>query len=97
MYEILESIIPANVSTATLYGTSDTVQMPMEVVEMAGKIQRMIEVIVAERSKGNEMLAKAVKTKLILKGINPALYSDQSEDDPTIIKKLENMLHDLKR
>jgi len=63
---------------------------------MAGIIKRMIEVIVAERSKGNEMLAKAVKTKLVLKGINPAHYSDQSDDDPAIIKKLENMLQDLK-
>jgi hypothetical protein len=70
--------------------------MPKEVVEMAGIIKRMIEVIVAERSKGNEMLAKAVKTKLVLKGINPAHYSDQSDDDPAIIKKLENMLQDLK-
>lgn len=97
MHEILESIIPGNVSTATLYGTTDTVQMPKEAVEMAGKIKWMIKEIVAERSKGNEMLAKAVKTKLILKGINPAHYSDQSEDDPTIIGKLENMLRDLKR
>jgi hypothetical protein len=70
--------------------------MPKEVVEMAGIIKRMIEVIVAERSKGNEMLAKVIRTKLILKGINPAHYSDQSDDDPAIIKKLENMLQDLK-
>ena len=96
MHESLESIIPGNVSTAILYGTTDSVQMPKEVVEMAGKIKRMIEVIVAERSKGNEMLAKAVKTKLILKGINPAHYSDLSDDDPAIIKKLENMLQDLR-
>lgn len=63
---------------------------------MAGKIKLMIEVIVTERSKGNEILAKAVKTKLILKGINPAHYSAQSDDDPEILKKLENMLQDLK-
>ncbi len=63
---------------------------------MAGKIKQLIEGIIAERSKGNEMLAKVVKTKLILKGINPAHYSDQSEDDPAIIKKLENMRQNLK-
>lgn len=62
---------------------------------MAGKIKRMIEGILAERSKGNEMLTRVMKTKLILKGINPAKYSDHSEDDPTIIKKLENMMRDL--
>lgn len=58
---------------------------------MAGKIKQLIEGILAERSKGNEMLAKVVKTKLILKGINPDHYSDQSADDPAIISKLENM------
>ena len=63
---------------------------------MAGKIKQLIEGIIAERSKGNEMLAKVVKTKLILKGINPAHYSDQSDDDPAIIKKLENMQQNLK-
>jgi len=83
-------------STATLYGTTDSVAMPKEVVEMAGKIKQLIEGIIAERSKGNEMLSKVVKTKLILKGINPAHYSDQSDDDPAIIKKLENMQQNLK-
>ena len=62
---------------------------------MAGKIKRMIERILAERSKGNEMLARVIKTKLMLKGINPANYSDHSDDDPTIIRKLENMMRDL--
>jgi len=71
--------------------------MPQEVFEMAGQIKRMIEEILAQRSKGNEMLAKTIKTKLILKGINPAHYSDQSDDDPTVIKKLENMLQNLQR
>jgi len=91
-----ESIIPGNVSTSTLYGTTDSVHMPKEVVEMAGKIKQLIEGIIAERSKGNEMLAKVVKTKLILKGINPAHYSDQSDDDPAIINKLKNMQQNLR-
>jgi hypothetical protein len=80
---------------ATLYGTKDSVHLPKEVLEMAGKIKRLIERILAERSKGNEILAKAIKTKLILKGINPELYTDQSDDEQKIIKKLENMLQDM--
>jgi len=59
---------------------------------MAGKIKRMIEEILAERSKGSEMLAKVVRTKLILKGIDPAKFSDLSDDDPKIIKKLKKMM-----
>lgn len=63
---------------------------------MPGQIKQLIEEIIAERSKGNEMLAKVVKTKLILKGINPAHFTNQTDDDPALIKKLENMLQNLK-
>jgi hypothetical protein len=59
---------------------------------MAGKIQRMIEKIITERSNGNEALAVVVRTKLILKGIQPGRYTDQSDDDPKILRKLEKML-----
>ena len=62
---------------------------------MAGKIKRMIERIFAERSKGDELLARVITTKLILKGIDPAKFSDKSDDDPQIIEKLEKMLRDL--
>ncbi len=58
---------------------------------MAGRIKQMIEEILAERSKGNEMLARVIRTKLILKGISPEKYTDQSDDDPKIIRKLKKM------
>jgi hypothetical protein len=89
--------MPRVVWAATLSGTKDSDSIPREVFEMAGKIKRLIEGILAERAKGNELLAKVIRTKLILKGINPAHYSDQSDDDPAILKKLENMLQDLHR
>ncbi len=59
---------------------------------MAGKIKRMIEDILAERSKGNEMVEKIIRTKLILKGVDPAKYTESSADDPAIIEKLEKMM-----
>jgi len=59
---------------------------------MSGKIKRMIEEILAERSKGNEMVEKIVRTKLLLKGIDPAKYTDSSDDDPAVIEKLEKMM-----
>jgi len=68
-----------------------------EVSEMPGKIKLMIEKILSERSKGNEMLEKIIRTKLILKGIDPARYTDSSDDDPVIIGKLEKMMQDLPR
>lgn len=62
---------------------------------MAGKIKYMIDDIIARRAKGNEILVKVMRTKLVLKGINPDKYTIKSEDDQAIIGKLEKMLQDL--
>ncbi len=63
---------------------------------MAGKIRQMIDSIITQRAKDNPMLERVIKTKLILKGINPNKYTLQSEDDPVVIGKLEKMIADLK-
>lgn len=48
----------------------------------------MIQKIVAEKSKGNQVIASSVKTKIILKGIAIDKYTPTSPDDPAVIKKL---------
>jgi hypothetical protein len=63
---------------------------------MAGKIKQMIDTIISQRSKDNPMLAGVIKTKLMLKGIDPAKYTAQSDDDPAIIAKLEAVVKELK-
>ena len=63
---------------------------------MAGKIKQMIDTIISQRSKDNPMLAGVIKTKLMLKGIDPAKYTAQSDDDPTIIAKLAAVVKELK-
>ncbi|MHC1697251.1 MAG: hypothetical protein AB9919_04120 [Geobacteraceae bacterium] len=63
---------------------------------MAGKIRQMIDSIINQRAKDNPMLERVIKTKLILKGINPNKYTLQSEDDPVVLGKLEKMIADLK-
>jgi hypothetical protein len=63
---------------------------------MAGKIRQMIDSIIDQRAKDNPMLERVIKTKLILKGINPNKYTLQSEDDPLILGKLEKMIAELK-
>ncbi|MDM8535934.1 hypothetical protein QUF70_04200 [Desulfobacterales bacterium HSG17] len=62
---------------------------------MSGKIKEMIDSILSTRSKGNPVVAKALETKFILKGINPNEYSSASEDDPDVIQKLENLAKQL--
>jgi len=63
---------------------------------MAGKIRQMIDSIITQRAKDNPMLERVIKTKLILKGINPNKYTLQSDDDPGVLAKLEKMIADLK-
>lgn len=58
---------------------------------MSGEIKRMIDAIVSSRSKGNPTIAKAVETKLILKGIDPQNYTSASPDNPAVISKLKEM------
>jgi len=63
---------------------------------MAGKIKLMIDSIIEQRAKDNPMLERVIKTKLILKGINPTKYTLQSDDDPVVLGKLEKMIRELK-
>lgn len=63
---------------------------------MAGKIKRMIDSVIAQRAGGNPMLEKILKTKMILKGVNPDKYTLESDDDPVMMEKLERMLRELK-
>lgn len=63
---------------------------------MAGKIKKMIDSIIEQRTKNNPMMAGVIKTKLALKGIDPAKFTLQSDDDPVIIGKLEAFLKEMK-
>lgn len=51
----------------------------------------MIDRIVSEKSKGNDVIAGSVRTKMILKGIGVDKFTDSSADDPEIIKALGNI------
>jgi len=63
---------------------------------MAGRIRRMIDSVIQQRAVGNPMLEKIIKTKMILKGVNPNKYTLESDDDPIVLEKLERMLKELK-
>ena len=63
---------------------------------MAGQIKKLIDNIVEQRSQGNKVLQGVVKMKLILKGIDPKNYTEASPDDPEVLGKLLELMHDLK-
>jgi hypothetical protein len=58
---------------------------------MAGKIKRQIDAIVIAVAKNNQTLINITKTKLVLKGLNPDKYNDQSPDDPNVLEKLKQV------
>jgi hypothetical protein len=58
---------------------------------VAGQIRKMIDMIVQERAKGNPLIERTTRTKLLLKGINPEKYNETSADDPLIIENLRRL------
>lgn len=53
-----------------------------------GKTKLIIDSIITQRSGGDPMIAKVIKTKFMLKGINPDAYSLDTPDDPNLVQKL---------
>jgi hypothetical protein len=51
----------------------------------------MIDLIVQERAKGNPLIERTTRTKLLLKGINPDRYNAESPDDSVIIERLKHL------
>ncbi len=58
---------------------------------MAGKIKVMIEQLIEMRTKGNPHMIAPLKIKLIMKGIDPDLYNDGSDDNPVVIQRLQSI------
>ncbi|MFA0822454.1 MAG: hypothetical protein ACC612_06135 [Methanomethylovorans sp.] len=62
---------------------------------MVGKIKRMIDQIVSEKSKQDPALAHSVSAKICMKGVIPKKYDESSPDDPVIIEKLLGIAKEL--
>ena len=58
---------------------------------MAGQIYNMIQKIVTERTRGNQVIANSVRTKIILKGIAIDKYTPTSPDDFAVMQKLREV------
>jgi hypothetical protein len=53
-----------------------------------GKAKRLLDAIILKRSRGVGSIAKAIKIKIVLKGINPDSLTPDTPDDPVLLKKL---------
>lgn len=61
---------------------------------MAGKIRKMLDALIRERSHENPLLVNTTKTRLILKGIDPDNFSNSSDDDLVVIQRIRQMADD---
>ena len=64
---------------------------------MPGQVRLVIERIIAARSKGDPAAAHFMRTKLILKGINPDHFTSASPDDPGVLAQLAEVEAELHR
>ena len=62
---------------------------------MAGEIKQMIDRIIEQRSQGNPALVSSTRIKLVMKGINPDKFDQDSANDPVILAKLETLVQEL--
>ena len=70
--------------------------MIVGVISLAGKIKKMIDIIIQDRSHGNPAIAEMTKAKFIMKGLDPDKFDCSSEDDPVLIKKLLTISNHIK-
>ena len=62
---------------------------------LPGRIKQMLDSIIEQRSRGNSTVALTTKTKLMLKGVNPDLFTAASPDDPAIMARVRAIANEL--
>ena len=63
---------------------------------MAGKVRKLIDDLIALRTRGSPTLAHFVKVNLLLRGVDPDAFTAVSEDDATKIAVLEKLIREFK-
>jgi len=56
---------------------------------MSGTVKKMLSEIYTQRARNNEAIVKALNVKLILKGVFPDTYTEETPDDEETIKKVQ--------
>lgn len=61
---------------------------------MAGKIKRMIDHLIKEKSSQDPALAHSLNAKICLKGVIPKKFTEESPDDPVVIEKVNSIANE---
>ena len=62
---------------------------------MTGQVKTMLDRIISERSRGDNVLAMITKAKLILKGFDPDRFSVTTPDDPAAVARVRQIAREL--
>ena len=62
---------------------------------MAGQVKTILDRIVDQRGKGDEVLAMLTRAKLILKGFDPARFTVTMPDDPATVARVRQVAREL--
>jgi hypothetical protein len=60
-----------------------------------GRIRQMLDRILQLTAPGGNSRVMALRTKLLLRGIDPEAYTHQTPDDPAVLRKVEEIAHRL--
>jgi len=66
-----------------------------ETMNSKGKIKRLIDNLIQQRSKGDNFLVMSTKFKLLVKGIDVDKITENTNDDPDIINKIYEVAQQL--
>ncbi len=58
---------------------------------MAGTVKRVLDAIIAVRGRNNVTFIEATRAKLILKGMNPAKFTESTPDDPAAVARARQL------
>ncbi len=56
-----------------------------------GTVKRVLDAVIATRGQNNPTFIEATRAKLILKGLNPARFTDSTPDDPAVVTKAKQV------
>jgi hypothetical protein len=62
---------------------------------MPGEVKRIIDRIIEQRARGNDLLVHTTMAKLLFKGIDPSRYTNDTPDDPQILEQVKQIARDL--
>jgi hypothetical protein len=58
---------------------------------VAGTVKRVLDAVIAARGQNNPTFTEATRAKLILRGMNPAKFSETTPDDPVQVARARQL------